>query len=333
MVRLKTWPYCGVDRLADNFHTKINEYFHWCKDNKQDPILDFYPEGYDLNHNKAWPFIEHCMKLYDLQPTIITADWHANYECKIIKCHNHWMQSVPTLSNNSLKNIQTKFGHFVGRITWDRLMMHKFLIETPQDVLYTFWSSVHRADFVMRALKKIYNMYGFNSLKDYHDIIMRLPTTNFAPNIDNKHLISYPENTLGLQSVYRTIFCDIVHETDVNDSNCFYTEKTVRPMLFKTPFITMHGKGSLQSLKTLGFKTFDQWWPETYDNYHGKQRLEEILKCVKLIKSLSMSDVQKIAKEMEDVLQHNYAHLTSRKWQNKMYRLGIKFYREDTNEF
>ena len=73
--------------------------------------------------------------------------------------------------------------------------------------------------------------------------------------------------------------------------------------------------------------------PETYDNYHGKQRLAEIFKCVNIIKSFSMNDVQKIAKEMDDVLQHNYTHLTSRKWQNKMHRLGIKFYHGDTNEF
>ena len=333
MVRLKLWRHCGVDKVSDDFHAKVNQYFSWCKNNKQKPILDFYPEGYDLVANNAWPFIQHCMDLYELEPTIVTADWHANYDCKTIKCQNFWMQTVPNPSLDFVKNIEKKFGHFIGRITWDRLVMHDLILKTPDDVIYTFWSSIQRAGFVMQALEKINNIYGFSSLKDYHSIIMHLPSTNTGLDLDVKHLTSYPENTLRLQNVYQKIFCDIVHETDINNNNCFYTEKTTRPILFKTPFITMHGKGSLKSLKTIGFKTFDSWWPEHYDDFHGVQRLQEVCKVIDQIRKLDYDEIKTIAKEMEDVLQYNQEYLLSREWQKKMHRLGVKFWYEDGNEF
>ena len=45
----------------------------------------------------------------------------------------------------------------------------------------------------------------------------------------------------------------------------------------------MAGKGTLQKLKDIGFKTFDHWWSEDYDNYTHFERMEKILDIVEWI--------------------------------------------------
>ena len=44
------------------------------------------------------------------------------------------------------------------------------------------------------------------------------------------------------------------------------------------PFVMVNGHGSISKLKELGFKTFDKWWDESYDDEPNEtDRLNKIL--------------------------------------------------------
>ena len=74
----------------------------------------------------------------------------------------------------------------------------------------------------------------------------------------------------------------------------------------KTPFIVHGPVGYLENLKKLGFKTFDRWWDEEYDNYSHDMRLRKILSLCDTLQTLSLSDMTAMYKEMIPVLEHNH---------------------------
>jgi hypothetical protein len=45
----------------------------------------------------------------------------------------------------------------------------------------------------------------------------------------------------------------------------FITEKTFKPLAFQHPFVVYGNRGTLRTLRTWGFETFDNLWDESYD--------------------------------------------------------------------
>ena len=108
--------------------------------------------------------------------------------------------------------------------------------------------------------------------------------------------------------LYQNILIDIISEPNILGSAFFPTEKTVRAILMKKPFIIMGPVRSNAYLKQMGFQTFNRFWDENYDGYSGKNRYLEILQ---LIDNLSIrADLEQIYQDMQSILEHNYQILT-----------------------
>ena len=59
-------------------------------------------------------------------------------------------------------------------------------------------------------------------------------------------------------------------------------------------------------MRERGFKTFDKWWDEDYDNIEdGWERFEAILKLVKQISKKTNEELFDIYVDMKTTLQHN----------------------------
>lgn len=86
----------------------------------------------------------------------------------------------------------------------------------------------------------------------------------------------------------------------------FLTEKTFKPLLMERPFILNANKGFLEHLHSLGFKTFDNWWDESYDKVDSiNKRHEIIFNNLNYINALSEKDLLEIYQEMIPTLKHN----------------------------
>jgi hypothetical protein len=96
----------------------------------------------------------------------------------------------------------------------------------------------------------------------------------------NTWIDAYPSMDL-----YRNSWVEIVPETLCEDAN-YFTEKTFKPMLTRTPFLVVSTPGYLQYVKSLGFLTFDSLINESYDTQPNIQdrvrlmlnQLEDIVK-------------------------------------------------------
>jgi hypothetical protein len=102
---------------------------------------------------------------------------------------------------------------------------------------------------------------------------------------------------------YQHTSIEVVLETLFDDSRLHLTEKTLRPIACGQPFILTATVGSLEYLKTYGFKTFEDIWSEEYDLIQDPMaRLNCIVNLMKEIanwdsttRQLKLDQAQKIA--------------------------------------
>ena len=103
-----------------------------------------------------------------------------------------------------------------------------------------------------------------------------------------------------------TSFLHVVNETLFYERKQHLTEKIFKPIVLMQPFVLTAPPGCLNYLKSYGFKTFDQWWDESYDTIEDdEQRLNAVANIVNDICKLTVKQLEDLQKEMSAVLLHN----------------------------
>ncbi len=116
---------------------------------------------------------------------------------------------------------------------------------------------------------------------------------------------------------HKKTFVSLVSETSVSSGIVFFSEKTFKPIYACQPFILLGNPYSLKKLKEFGFKTFDKWWDESYDNeIDFTKRVEKIKKILYQIISKSDDELILILNEMKDILEHNFNNFLN--YKNKL---------------
>jgi hypothetical protein len=89
----------------------------------------------------------------------------------------------------------------------------------------------------------------------------------------------------------------------------YFTEKTFTPSLNKRPFVVLGAPGILAHLKKIGFKTFDKFWDESYDQISDPStRMEKVAGIVRLISDMPIEKLQNLCYHMQEILDFNYDH-------------------------
>jgi hypothetical protein len=105
---------------------------------------------------------------------------------------------------------------------------------------------------------------------------------------------------------YSNTFISLIPETHYEDGVLFRSEKIYKTLAVGHPFIVFSCSGFLKSLKELGFKTFDRWIDESYDNEPDWIiRLNMITHEIKKLSILSVDQLHEIRDNMQEVLIHN----------------------------
>ena len=100
----------------------------------------------------------------------------------------------------------------------------------------------------------------------------------------------------------------IVTETVWQDK-IHFTEKVFKPIVLHQPFVVAQAPNSLEYLRSYGFRTFDHWWDESYDQIlDSNKRLDAIADIINYIGNKSLEELEVLRMEMADVLEHNFRH-------------------------
>lgn len=129
--------------------------------------------------------------------------------------------------------------------------------------------------------------------------------------------VEYYGNPMSLSQIipielYNQTAYSVVAETNWASTYQFFTEKTVKPIIGRRLFLMVAGKGYLQALRDMGFKTFDGVIDESYDTMDDD--LFRFDAVGQQIAWLAQQDQSTILEKIRPIVEHNYAHLMSRDW-------------------
>jgi len=107
----------------------------------------------------------------------------------------------------------------------------------------------------------------------------------------------------------------VVLETVVDSSKIHLTEKILRPIACAHPFVLAAGLGALKYLRHYGFKTFSDFWDESYDDETDTiSRLKKITVTMQQIQNITKDDWQKI----QQIAKYNQQHFFSTEFINQV---------------
>ena len=272
-------------------------------------------EGLCLNSTDFYQVLDYVCGQWGIDKKLVTIhtsnieESHPDYN--IITYGNHWIPQtkIPLSFQLSPKTPQYTVGCFHGKPNWHRLvnsawLYHNYKNKTLMTMHYDSTSERHQIDSELTDI----NRFAMNELES---VVTFLPS---CPIVLDEGFINY---TIGAPTHYNiiekysNIFLDLVSETYITGLTFFPTEKTLRPIIAKTPFIIMGPCGYLGNMRRIGFKTFDSWWDEGYDNKSGYERILAIRKILSEIYKWDVPKMINTLDNMSDVLNHNRTLLSS----------------------
>lgn len=204
--------------------------------------------------------------------------------------------------SNNLDSIKT-FACLNKRIRAHRIWFYKYLYES--NLLDKGLVSMNQFDMYWR------NWEGDDVGKDTWEKISKiLPLRVYGkPNdeLDDSFYINRFNDQISLDT-----FMTVISEAHCGDSNqtMFISEKTFKVIACNHPFMIMGNKNSISKLKELGYKTFDGFIDEGYDNLPTHERLKYIIESIKKVDAIE--NKLEWFKSMENIIKHNYNNLVSK---------------------
>jgi hypothetical protein len=117
----------------------------------------------------------------------------------------------------------------------------------------------------------------------------------------------------------REVFLDsyiyIVTETNF-EKDIFVTEKIINPMTVLQPFIVVAASGYLKHIRSLGFKTFDGFIDESYDDIiNDGERYIAICNEIDRLSKIDLNIIHNWYLSIKDILVYNRNHILN--WKTK----------------
>jgi hypothetical protein len=153
---------------------------------------------------------------------------------------------------------------------------------------------LENAKFVNKNFIPSSNDFFYNLLNNN---ILSSESANYCPNNFNESCIS------------------IVLETVFDGSKIHLTEKILRPIACGHPFILAAGPGSLEYLRSYGFKTFSPWLNEEYDlESDSLLRLKKIIQSMKNFTALPIKEKKEVYDNIVAIAKYNKERFFSKEF-------------------
>ena len=206
---------------------------------------------------------------------------------------------------------------FVSCLAYNDLIKHGYVslgvdkneVESAQNQLDNFF----RTKLDVYGIKA-----GFASIKNQ----LPLKTDDIDLTINQFQLTALP-----IEFYQKSCFSVVSSTMAFNDheKSVGFTEKEVKPILAKHPFIIHNMPGVLKHMKAMGFLTFEPWFDESYDTEtNDLKRLKMIVDEIKRLSEISFEDWEKMLDEMQPVLDHNYNRMVKYTNEHCFYNSDLK---------
>jgi hypothetical protein len=299
-------------------YNKLENLKNFYKNNKSENLTLYFGElnsvTVDWIKNHDFENIHYFLN-GDLNFSLINAkydtSWYHAYDVlKIYKNNEFLLQKI-----NQESKKEFYFDALLGCLqSWDSFNDQSYIKQNRQFIINFINKENLLNSFILTYLKEYQDSLN---LKKQDEFIFE-PEIQFIDDISLSadEVLYFNQKTVLCYivpiSIYNKCSYSLIAETNYENEYSFFTEKTVKPILGKRLFIAFCGQYFLRNLKNLGFKTFDNVIDESYDNIEDSQERWEL--AAQQILYLITQDQEKIAKEIKDIVEHNYNLLISKDW-------------------
>lgn len=158
--------------------------------------------------------------------------------------------------------------------------------------------------------KDVSHYWNRHSSKFSQDFINSLPweyDIDLRPNGQGlDYILAKSDNEI---TAFTTTYINCVVERSIThlDYELDISEKIFKPIAFLQPFFVFGQPGTLEHMKSMGYKTFNRWWDESYDNKLPTHlRFKMLTSVYKKLTTASDSELADIMYEAWPILEHNY---------------------------
>jgi hypothetical protein len=256
-------------------------------------------------------------------PNLISYNWALPF--KALELRTTWGLEINPESDKStiasINHINFKKSHkalfLVKRLRVHRLLLLSLLFESKiiKDVLYSLDIEMNLYPTFIDILKNETETLPVKVPTKYFDKI----TNGYSAIIDKKKVtLDYEDfnsvHGFGMETkeLYENTYFSIVAETEFSEYQESITEKIIKPIMHCHPFIVLGSPHSLKTLKSYGFKTFDKWWDESYDNDTDDwSRLQKVYNLSEYLINKTDEEWNTMLLEMKDILEYNQKLLST----------------------
>ncbi len=219
-------------------------------------------------------------------------DWYRSF--KYFQFRNK-ITKVFICLNHILKNKRSYRLYLISQLTEKNLLRYGFVSAPLLD------KNIIKSEFN--------NIYSYLSKESKKHILKNLYENAYPLILDSDIDYSSASADIISEEFACGALWHIVTETVFYENKLHLTEKIFKPIVIRRPFILVGSPGNLKYLKSYGFKTFDSWIDESYDEIQDNDlRLEKITTEIEKLCELSLSELEQMHFDMTEILDYNYNH-------------------------
>jgi hypothetical protein len=301
---------------SDRFWNKKQFIDFLIKNQKQHIDLSIVPEAVCLKSLGVYDLLD----MFEFESVTIQTwnplETHDKYNIKLLG-YNFWFDRIASINPILHDWDQSKiFMCLYHRPTASRLGIASYALK--YNSLIHFSADTDPDSLLQFELDKLLE-YDINSVARASNLICSLPILlSSKEKLTKSNGYDYAD---PLTNFYKSTLIDLVVESHVKGQTFFPTEKTIRPILLKKPFITFGSRDFLAYLRQMGFRTFADFWDEDYDGYEQGDRLKKIYQIIDNIATMNAKQLQTMYWDMQYTLEHNYNVLVNKKFKKSIIQI------------
>lgn len=221
------------------------------------------------------------------------------------------LHTRPPINVYFKKRLKTKFMCINGRYTPHRHMVMAYMVDKPGYYVWRFTGSLDKIrsdmDWVDESLPWDYLIKNNEIVNDsYLSVDIDFHKEQVNNWTGDGMVTSVNCHSDIIIDKINDVFCYIVNETRFAQPTGNISEKTFQAVNSFSPFVLVAPPRSLEYFRKLGFKTFSQWWDESYDKIENHaDRMNAIFKVIDYINGKSLKELKTMYKEMKPLLDYN----------------------------
>jgi hypothetical protein len=166
-------------------------------------------------------------------------------------------------------------------------LLHLYLSKLKDDSLFSFL-------FIEDKNTPIYDKTYYNE-NWFENLPIELDT-------HSTNITSFKTSNTFRKDLFLDTCLHIVTETSFNENELFISEKILKPIVMYQPFVVLGPVNYLSHLRSYGFKTFGDFWDESYDSIDDPQeRYLEVQKLILSLNEMSIEEMNKLYQKTKEI--------------------------------